>query len=281
MPPELIFILVLIVFSILENALKRKKKGGPLEKPPEPRIPPGWPPPDNTRVERRGPTREQETKPIPAKRERAAEMVPEEIWEEIAALARGDVEETLERRRARARAEAERARRKGTPGTRTATTRPLPPTSVPREEPTDPDGVDGWEEADEASARGGTGDLRGAERAGEADRSRSRTPRSREPRSREGHHETRLRETRRPSRKRSDAGEARPDRKAGDRRALTAFQDRKPLRGGEQPSGDPARRRAPPAFRGAGALRRAIIAREVLGRPLALREYGDEEMWSN
>ena len=294
MPPELIFILVLIVFSVLENALKgKKKKGGPIEGPPRTGLPPGWPPPGADRPEGRGqregePRTSGESRTIPAQRDRASDMVPEELWEEIAALARGDVDETLRRRRARARAEAERARRQGTaPGPH----RQSAPPGQPRP------GATAGPPVPSRSAPGPSGDARpspGDEApAVLTPAGRTRTPRSREPRSREGYHTERLKEARQASGGEDEqtglaaiaAGPPAPATGPSTRESFTqgrtaAGRRTVPLREAARARSKPSSPKVRGRFRGPGALRNAIIAREVLGRPLALREYGEEEMWS-
>ena len=281
MPPELIFILVLIVFSILENALKgKKKKGGPLERPPGTQLPPGWPPPREERPAGRGQagTGQGEggaSKTIPAKGERASEMVPEELWEEIAALARGDVDETLRRRRARARAEAEKARRQGAARSRTATTAPAPPAPVAKPAPPSVE-----EEAEEVSVGGGGTVFPGAEIPDAPAATRSRAPRSREPRSREGYHAQRLAKAEKPAKAGKGRTKGRAQPRPPSQPAAGAVSRRTPLRDSQQRAATVAGHHPRPGFAGPRALRQAIIAREVLGRPLALREYGEEEMWS-
>ena len=272
MPPELIFILVLIVFSILENALKGKKKGGSVGKPPGSQLPPGWPPPGPTGRETPGPEREGGTT-VPANRERASDMVPEELWDEIAALARGDVDETLRRRRARARADAEQTRRRRGAGPRPGPSRP--PAREPTRDVPQPE-----DEPEEAPITGGGTVFPPAETEVPVP-TRSRFPRSREPRSREGYHAERIREVNEAEDARKGPGETRPARTPRPQAESIAAMRRVPLRDSAKRTTKRIARKAPSSFRGGRALRQAIIAREVLGRPLALREYGDEEMWSD
>ncbi|NNF25802.1 MAG: hypothetical protein HKN73_01080, partial [Gemmatimonadetes bacterium] len=108
---------------------------------------------------------------------------------------------------------------------------------------------------------------------------RSRTPRSREPRSREGFHAEALSlGSRAPDASGTGGRGASSDEKQA-QRPVTA---RREVFLRDQAKG-PAQsqvRKVRSVFSGGEALRAAVVAREVLGRPLALREYGDEEMWS-
>ena len=284
MPPELIFILVLIVFSVLENALKgKKKKGGPHRGAARDRsasrlaASPARIGPRGVGQSEGEPRTSGESRTIPAQRDRASDMVPEDLWEEIAALARGDVDETLRRRRARARAEAERARRQGTaPGPRRSSgppgqTRPVPSRSAPspsgdaRPSPGDeapavltPAGPHTDPPIERAPLPGGLprraveGGAPGVRGRGRADGARQPSPPGL-PHLRPGAFDSGVVHSG------QNCGGA-PDGPAAGEAA----------RSRSKPSSPKVRGR----FRGPGALRNAIIAREVLGRPLALREYG-------
>ncbi|MDH3223407.1 MAG: hypothetical protein OEO23_06795 [Gemmatimonadota bacterium] len=282
MPPELIFIIVLIVFSILESAFKRKRKSrrGPLDGPSGTGLPPGWPPPEKPR-ERRVPTVPEDVEAAGASSERASQMVPEELWEEIAALARGDVEETLRRRRERAKAQAEQQSGRR-PAARRAGAAPIPSRRAELPSPADAAGP-ALEEAplrqDPQPVPGEPGVAVG----------RSQTPRVPQPRPRDGYHAAGIKRAEAKAARQAAMLRGRPGTAEGVGTGATPpktdADDLRPLRerNEDRREGYEARgaQRLRGAFHGPRALRQAIIAREVLGRPLALRNPGDEDLWSD
>ncbi|MGI9625237.1 MAG: hypothetical protein ACR2QM_00260 [Longimicrobiales bacterium] len=234
MDPEVIFILLLILFSMVEGAL-RKKKGGKNQLPRGAPPSEGWPAPGEL-PGRRGPT---ETKAERAE-ETSEGMVPADVWKEIEALARGDVEETLQRRRQRGRTKTPRP--------------PAPDKSTVEPPPVPPREVSAWRMPTPPTS---------------APEKQPQPGRSREPRPREFSRETAGASAIAAAESRSAAGEPR------ERLALRHRTQKKappvPLTEAQQHHG----------FRGPHALRLAFVAREVLGRPLALREFGEEEFWSS
>lgn len=263
MPPEVIFILILIVFSILEGAL-RGKKGSGTGGLPGPGRTPDWPegpddraqPTERDRIVRA----EQPERP----RETADQMVPDDIWEEIAALARGDVEETLRRRRERGRGEAapDSGRRTPLPTPRPVGKRPPSP-------------VDGYGRRS-------------------AQPPPPRVPSPPVPMTPPGKAELAVEEVEPGARAERVPWQPRPTRIVSPAWARSGEEPASPTADGL--AGSPIKEgeisgslgeteaqrqeRLHHTFRGAHALRHAVIAREVLGRPLALRDYQDDELWS-
>lgn len=250
MNPEVIFILVIILFSMLEGMVRKKKRGG-QQLPNEGTGPQeGWPTPGQFPTDEgaRGQSSEG-TSAVGGPRspsQTAEDLVPEDLWEEIAALARGDVEETLKKRRSR-------------PAPTPRPQRPQPSESPPTPLPT-------YETYDPPPPPQVPTPL--AERGGP---DWSHTP-----------------ETHRPT-----APPPVPVEVAATPSAAEAVRGPSVL----HPKGEVkvalrhrVQKRAPRvplteaqmhhAFRGRHALRHAIVAREVLGRPMALREQGDADLWS-
>lgn len=283
MPPEVIFILILIVFSILESAFRGKRRSEG-DFPAGGGLPPGWPGQDESgttgRVERGGEGAAVEGEPQ-RPRETADQMVPDDIWEDIAALARGDVEETLRRRRQRGRAgggaggHLEQGGRQGPPRRserppRRVQGRPTPP--VPR--PT--------ERSDQLSPSPHVGPPPETRRIETRQPPPVPTPAAEASGEQLGPvtEEVRpvLRErmeqlARAEKKQRLEADKARVPART---RPATPVAEREIVGPGHPSRAD----RLHSWFRGAHALRHAVIAREVLGRPLALRDHGDEELWS-